>query len=380
MDSSNQCVSSQNSKKDDRSINLDLIRFGAVLSVFLYHVAVRYDLDKLGIVGRFFHKYGFLGVDVFFPLSGYLICAGIINRPHPFVWKNFLLRRFFRIVPLYMVAVTLYLIATSVLSPVEETYKRIWICYSFLTGWAIFFLGTSAVPYRVTWSLSVEEIAYLLVCLFASFGKRSLFVGLVAITATSLLTRTLLTISNFENLYYFPPARLDSIAIGGILAFVPQDRWKLAISAFSGIILCVFLLSLSSIVAFKVLLYTIVCLITCLIIYVAQLFPSSRKPRGFYALSRIGVMAYFLYLMQYFFIDGAFLVIRWAWAGSAPPSFWIFVVLLFCIMTIAAYVSNAYFEQPLIRFGKSFEFSVESKGSQAKNKGTEVRQILHGKQ
>ena len=134
---------------------LDLLRAVAIGWVMIYH-ASNFDLvsDQPWYVA-----YGWMGVDLFFALSGYLI-AGQLLRP----WvrgaapnyPHFFARRLLRTLPAYLVVVALYF-----LFPVLQEWHRILPLWRYLT----FSLNVGAFPGGATfshaWSLCVEEQFYL---------------------------------------------------------------------------------------------------------------------------------------------------------------------------------------------------------------------------
>ncbi len=140
--------------------DIDGLRTIAVLSVFLFH------LQPSLLPG------GFLGVDVFFVISGYLI-SGIILREHhqrKFSFIHFYARRIKRIFPaLFVVIVLSALVATFLLVP--ETYTNFMKSARYASAQlANFFFsqevdyfseGFSGQPLLHTWSLGVEEQFYL---------------------------------------------------------------------------------------------------------------------------------------------------------------------------------------------------------------------------
>ncbi|CUH49078.1 hypothetical protein [Ruegeria atlantica] len=75
-------------------------------------------MTELDSIAQFFWRYGLLGVDIFFPLSGSLPRRLDTESTEVF------LRRIFRIIPLYMVAVTLFLCASLVLGFDQENVSR----------------------------------------------------------------------------------------------------------------------------------------------------------------------------------------------------------------------------------------------------------------
>lgn len=154
------CMHHSTSPGSEYRADIDGLRTIAVLSVFLFH------LQPALLPG------GFLGVDVFFVISGYLI-SGIILREHhqrKFSFIHFYARRIKRIFPaLFVVIVLSSLVATFLLVP--ETYTNFMKSARYASAQlANFFFsqevdyfseGFSGQPLLHTWSLGVEEQFYL---------------------------------------------------------------------------------------------------------------------------------------------------------------------------------------------------------------------------
>jgi peptidoglycan/LPS O-acetylase OafA/YrhL len=141
---------------------IDGLRALAVIPVILFHL-------KLGVLSG-----GFLGVDVFFVISGYLITS-IILREHQagkFSFKTFWLRRARRILPMLVTVVIASLLTASMLTAKGEHpalgFQAVSALLSFanITLWQVTkdYWGPQAddSPFLHTWSLSVEEQFYLL--------------------------------------------------------------------------------------------------------------------------------------------------------------------------------------------------------------------------
>ena len=145
---------------DSYRFDIDGLRAIAVISVFLFH------LDSSLLPG------GFLGVDIFFVISGYLITK-IILREHylqTFSFIHFYARRVRRIFPaLFVVILLSTVVAIFLLSP--ETYVNYMKSARYASGQLanIFFSrkvsyfaeGFAGQPLLHTWSLGVEEQFYL---------------------------------------------------------------------------------------------------------------------------------------------------------------------------------------------------------------------------
>jgi len=149
-----------NTSRDRYRADIDGIRSLAVLSVFFFH------LQPSLLPG------GFLGVDVFFVISGYLI-SGILLRENfaeSFSFTHFYARRVKRIFPaLFVVLFLSAVVATFLLPP--DTYANFMASARYASGqFANFFFsrdvgyfseGFSEQPLLHTWSLGVEEQFYL---------------------------------------------------------------------------------------------------------------------------------------------------------------------------------------------------------------------------
>jgi peptidoglycan/LPS O-acetylase OafA/YrhL len=139
---------------------LDVLRGIAILSVFCFHGLKWYlplgapmvpQVRQLGQVVSF----GWLGVNLFFVLSGFLITGVLLDtRTQKNYWSSFYIRRFLRIVPLYVVVLVILKFTLNC------TWAYLILC--------LFYLANFAVPLRVPgpgygplWSLAVEEQFYL---------------------------------------------------------------------------------------------------------------------------------------------------------------------------------------------------------------------------
>jgi len=343
---------------------LDSIRAVAILAVLIYHVAGRYDQTMLDPVAQLFRRYGLLGVDVFFPLSGYLIVGFLLRRFSDHDIKVFFQRRFFRIVPLYMAAVTAFLIVSLVLGVERENAGRIWIAYLFLTGWMIFFDGPETVPYTITWSLSVEEFAYVLFGLAAWLARRQLPAFLLIIAVAAMALRIHLNLSGYLAVYNFPPARLDSIAIGGLTAVLAGRAVRGLLPGLAALAVVSYLVALWVPELWSSLKYTFITFGTCFVIVLFETrFQGARNlPLSWF--SAIGFYSYFTYLFHLFNIE--LLLMLWARAapGTAAP-FWGVVLVALILTQVQAVLSFRFFEGPLMRYGRRHEGQASPSGSRA---------------
>lgn len=335
----------------NRSALLDCIRALAIILVVFFHVASRYDPASLDTAAWVFLRFGSKGVDIFFPLSGFLITRFLLSEGGTTAIRTFFLRRLFRIVPLYFVAVTLFLAAVFVTGRDTHLIDRIWINYTFLTGWYAAVWGEDAVPYTITWSLSVEEFAYVTFGLLAWLSRRQFPLLLVVFCILPSLLRLYLIAATDIGIYFLPIARLDSIAIGGVTAWL-LGRGAPLLAIIPSVFAVTLCLALLDSLLWQALIYTMISLATCFCIVLAQTRLKGVTGPVIAVFANIGFYSYFTYLFHLFIIEAVLV----AMSGLvAMPPFWPTALLCLGLTHGAAMLSYRYFEGPLIRYGRSLE-------------------------
>jgi peptidoglycan/LPS O-acetylase OafA/YrhL len=206
---------------------IDGIRAIAVLAVMLFHAGAP------GVRG------GFLGVDVFFVISGFLITAQIESgiQVGTFTYQGFYMRRIRRIIPALVAASALtFPLAIWLMLPDDlENYGESLVATglsanNILLFWTsdYFALETLYKPLVHTWSLGVEEQYYLLVPLLMALairisGRLGSF-AILALTATaSFLFAMWLGHASPNANFYLLPSRFWELGLGGIAAMA-QSR------------------------------------------------------------------------------------------------------------------------------------------------------------
>lgn len=138
-------------------IGLDHLRAFAIFYVFIFHYSILFPSPEwLYSISKF----GWTGVDLFFVLSGYLISSQLflkIDKEQPISLREFFLKRFFRIIPAYVVVLTLYFLFPSFRE--REAPAPLWkyLTFTHNLGLDIRAQGT----FSHAWSLCVEEHFYL---------------------------------------------------------------------------------------------------------------------------------------------------------------------------------------------------------------------------
>lgn len=215
---------------EKRIFGYDCIRAIAVLLVMTGHT--------LGYVYSgtysFFLSFlsGFLGVELFFVLSGALIGKLLIDVFHSKNYsqklKNFILRRWFRTLPMYFIMLLVYWFGNRFIDAVQNPDVPLWKYFFFIQN----FYHVQPTFFGVSWSLSVEEWFYVLfplVLLIIKKGqsklstKKILFISIVIFLVYSLLMRFLALqeyhYSFYEGVRKIAFFRLDAIAFGILMAF-----------------------------------------------------------------------------------------------------------------------------------------------------------------
>jgi peptidoglycan/LPS O-acetylase OafA/YrhL len=138
---------------------LDHLRALAICFVFLFH----YQLPTFGHPDWLVDvaKFGWTGVDLFFVLSGFLIASQLfvqVKLHNRLDFKDFFLKRFFRIIPAYWAVVAIYFCIPFFRE--RDALPPLW---KFLTFTQNFGLDLSSqITFSHAWSLCVEEHFYLL--------------------------------------------------------------------------------------------------------------------------------------------------------------------------------------------------------------------------
>lgn len=229
---------------------IDGLRAVAVLSVLLFH------LDPDLAPG------GFIGVDVFFVLSGFLITSIIIGKQlqGTFSLSDFYLRRIRRIAPVYFVVILATLMAGCLLMLPQDRLQlaqaALWSAFSLpnIHTWlhldtGYFAADSRQIPLLHLWSLGVEEQFYLIWPLLLMGGIRWLGMKVLSALLVVLLLGSFAlaqqqTLIDPAFAYYMLPTRAGELAIGGLLAFFPSVRqpvrsgnWLVEILAVLGLVL-----------------------------------------------------------------------------------------------------------------------------------------------
>lgn len=207
--------------------DIDGLRAVAVLLVFAYHL------------GTARVKGGFIGVDVFFVISGYLIGSIILSEIDrgKFSLLSFYERRVRRILPaLFITLAVCALLAYKFLLPAElEAFAKSFLAATFSCSNILFyqqagyFEGAAAMrPLLHTWSLAVEEQFYIFLPLFLlalrRYSPATRRMVVLAVATCSFLLSAWGAFHSPEAAFYLAHARAWELLLGTLLAlnFVPR--------------------------------------------------------------------------------------------------------------------------------------------------------------
>lgn len=203
---------------------LDGLRGIAIVSVVVHHQLTPFSLPG-----------GFLGVDLFFVLSGFLITGLLLaefEKNQTISLRKFYMRRILRLGPalfLYLIACLLVTHQTQLIDITREI-KLIGLALAYSTNWRLA-LGwdLSLDPTAIIWSLSIEEQFYLVwpllfaACLALKIRRRFIVMGLLVVVLAIMAHRySLLNAgADLTRLYYGTDTRADALLIGCLIALLP---------------------------------------------------------------------------------------------------------------------------------------------------------------
>jgi peptidoglycan/LPS O-acetylase OafA/YrhL len=203
---------------------LDATRGIAILVVMFHN-----ERDALPSHLQAIFASGWMGVDLFFVLSGFLITGILLDaKGSDGFFRNFYARRCLRIWPLYYALILFMFVAVPLLRPAQGAmiFERSspWWAYPFYLQNFLVPVATKAVgPLGVTWSLAIEEQFYLLWPLAVRYLSRSRLRWVcIAVVLASPLVRLYLSghdVYLYSNLF----CRLDGLMAGAFFATMVRE-------------------------------------------------------------------------------------------------------------------------------------------------------------
>jgi peptidoglycan/LPS O-acetylase OafA/YrhL len=211
-----------------RLLGLDTLRALAILSVVLYHLTIFGELPASILRLTYF---GWMGVDLFFVLSGFLIGHQVL-RPYlsgrQLSIKDFYRRRTYRILPAYLAVLAIYFLV-----PVWREFPYLAPLWKFLSFTMNLGFSFDRRGFSHAWSLCVEEHFYLVlplivVALMRRPSARKTVSVIAFIVFFGIGLRAFLVTHYpddvWTGIYYPTYTRLDGLLTGVVLAVVRNFR------------------------------------------------------------------------------------------------------------------------------------------------------------
>ena len=331
--------------------DIDGLRAVAIIPVVFYHASI------VPFGG------GYVGVDVFFVISGYLITSFIMGQIDrgKFSLANFYLRRIRRIFPALFVMMA-FCAAVGWLLFTPHDYRRLGesiFATAFFSSNILFWLQSGyfaapleAVPLLHTWSLGVEEQFYLaypiLLLLICRISRQLLIPVTMALAVLSFGLNAVTVETHPSAAFYLSPARIWELFIGALLAMgavgSPRStRWSAAVGAVGAALIGYAVFKFSKDTSFPGFAALAPTIGTAAIIWAgSDERGMSTRLLSHPALVLVGKMSYSLYLWHfpllaiaaYVVVDGASVTVRLAFIA---------------LSVVLALLSWIYIEQPIRR-------------------------------
>ena len=306
---------------------IDGLRAIAVISVIIYH------LNENWLPG------GFLGVDIFFVISGFLITGIIITeiQQNSFSFKQFYTRRIKRIYPAFITVMALVSFIASAIfiyNDFNQLRKTIELATAFLSNFYLgltqgyFDLSANENPVLHIWSLAVEEQYYLifpliLILAYKKFREIKILFIITLILFFILLATSFIPANFYKevlhqpNIYYLSNLRFPELLVGSLLAIYHNFSNKGQLSKQASNILailstlllfsCLFLMN-NDIAFIPGVTLILPCIFTALIIHTTSQNNIVKLCLSNKAIVFIGKISYSLYLYHWIFIALAYYI------------------------------------------------------------------------
>jgi len=274
------------------------LRALSVLSVFFFHLDFEY------------FKNGYLGVDIFFLISGYVITQSLVknwngNKLHTIL--KFYIKRFKRVYPNLIFILVFMSLAFLLIIPLEHFLTNLKNLFYSLFGYSniAYYLGGNDYfkdignPFLHTWSLGVESQIYiifpflfLLIISFKKIKNNDIYLyTLVLILFLSLFLFVYLFDKNHSLAFYFPIFRLWEFLLGSLIFFLDERIKKNNFLANFSILILLIILSLGDLKNFA--------LINLITIFFASIYIVTFEKKNYFNskfINFIGKISYSFYL------------------------------------------------------------------------------------
>lgn len=284
--------------------HIDILRAIAVFLVIFNHLEIK------------FFSGGFIGVDIFFVISGYLITQNMLKEIElagSFSFKNFYHRRIIRLAPSFFTVIISSSLFFFFMMTAEELNHYLKTVITSLTLTSniyytsllnnYFSITAKSTPLLHIWSLNLEEQFYLFWPLFfiithkISYNFR-LF-SILILTIISLIISYKMTQATPIAAYYLLPARIFEFGIGALLCFIPKHKLSEKTSKICSLIIIISLFILSNLINENTIFPSYTALIPCLMAAMFIFFGNSLSSKYTQLFEYLGKISYPMYLWHW---------------------------------------------------------------------------------
>lgn len=204
---------------------LDGLRAIAVLMVLGTHFWTYPEGHE--ILNRFFAA-GWIGVDLFFVLSGFLITRILLeSRDDPHHFRNFYIRRALRIFPAYYLLLAIVFFALPLVNEIPQKVKEdAWMYWLYMGNFAIASGGWQLFLIDITWSLSVEEQFYIVWPALIRYLNGEFLLILCCLVIWVMLVSRWGSYTSSNWMWLHMTQRADGFAAGALVAVAMREGIK----------------------------------------------------------------------------------------------------------------------------------------------------------
>ena len=341
---------------------IDLLRGVAILLVIVCHVSQ----SQIGFSprNRAFLNFGRIGVQLFFFLSAYTLCLSMDSRKERYFIRNFYIRRYFRIAPLYYLGILVYFLVN--MSPFLSQYiflsnSKSDILYNFLLIHGVIpSANNTIVPGG--WSIGTEVLFYLMFPLLFLFYKKLnfKFIYIYPLLGLSIATLFSLIVYSFDKsvytnyFYYYNIFNQLPVFLVGMSCYFLQKRNLILLSPLKSGLIFIILFALSFVLSFKlennISLFVFLAGLSFLFLFIFV----KKINYTFNALQKIGELSYSIYIFHFLFAYPLVIqLVHFANSKTNP-----YVLFIICIIIVVAFstglamFSERFIERPGINLGK----------------------------
>ena len=219
---------------------LDSIRAFAAFSVILYHFIPEYKLGNFQL--------GWIGVDVFFVISGYLITAILLEQKEfvsqkTLIIKNFIIKRALRLFPVYYLFISFFFLL-MILFSLYVWDSGDWIFFYTYTQNILFYNeGWKGIQVNHLWTLAVEEQFY--ICwpwILILLANKWVIRFLLVLVSVTIFFKCIIDSDRIRMLTFY---HFDTLGSGALIAFLfKREKYEPLLRRFMGISIYLVLITL----------------------------------------------------------------------------------------------------------------------------------------